>query len=157
MTDMMDSPGVRIGNETNTFIPADATIRCLRDQVVIEPLDWRPSKIILVAGYQGKTLRGIVRAIGPGVYPKRYNGPKGKRTKSWDSKSFRPCDLKVGDEVELGGLEIGGYLHQTFMWGHRECVICREEDIAGVVETKSKSLRNSDGRPRRESQALQAG
>lgn len=126
------SQGVRIGNETSTLVPGSAQIRPLRDQIILEPLDWEPSKIIAVA-YTGKPLRGIVRAIGPGVYPKRYDGPKGKRTKTWDSKAFRPCDVKVGDTVELGGLELGGYLHMSFLWGAKQMVICREEDIAVVV------------------------
>lgn len=128
------SYGTRIGNETTTIIPADAKIRPLRDQIIVEPLDWQPSKIILVAGTHTKPLRGIVRAVGPGVYPKRYNGRKGRRTKSWDAKCFRPTDVKVGDVVELGGLEIGGYLHQTIIWGTTEMVVCREEDVALVCE-----------------------
>jgi hypothetical protein len=40
--------------------------------------------------------------------------------------------VKVGDIVELGGLEIGGYLHCTIMWGLKEVVVCREEDVAIV-------------------------
>lgn len=124
--------GVRIGNETITGIPASMNVRPLRDQIVIEPLYWQPSKIIAVA-YQGKPLRGIVLAVGPGCYPKQYNGPKGKRTKSWDSKHFQPTEVKVGDIVELGGLEIGGYLHPTFRWGDKECVMIREPDVAMVV------------------------
>jgi co-chaperonin GroES (HSP10) len=133
----MEGTGVRIGNETNTFVAAEAHIRPLRDQIIVEPLDWKPSKIILIAGDKRKPLRGIVRAVGPGIYPKQYDGPKGRRTKSWDSKHFRPCDVKVGDTVELGGLEIGGYLFQTFMWGHTEMVICREADVAVIVESEA--------------------
>lgn len=129
----MSDRGVRIGNETLTEIPADAQIRPLRDQIIVEPLEWQPSKIVLVA-YQGKPLRGIVRAVGPGRYPIRYNGPKGRRSKSWDAKCFRPTDVKVGDVVELGGLEIRGYLHQTIRWGGKEMVVCREEDVAVVCE-----------------------
>lgn len=125
-------PGVRLGNETITIVGEKDKIRPLRDNIVLEPLEWQPSKIIAVA-YSGKPLRGIVRAIGPGVYPKKYDGPKGKRSKTWDSKAFRPCDVKVGDTVELGGLEIQGYLHPTFRWGNKEMVLCREEDVAMVV------------------------
>jgi co-chaperonin GroES (HSP10) len=125
--------GVRLGNETLTTVRADERIRPLRDQIVVEPLDWEPSKIISVA-YWGKPLRGIVRAVGPGTYPKKYDGRKGQRTKMWDAKHFRPCDVKVGDIVELGGLEIGGYLHSTFWWGSIEMVLCREEDVAIVCE-----------------------
>lgn len=128
------SYGTRLGNETLTIVPRDMQIRPLRDQIIVEPLQWQPSKIILIAGMHTKALRGIVRAVGPGIYPKRYNGRKGQRTKSWDAKCFRPTDVQVGDIVELGGLEIGGYLHQTFIWGTTEMVICREEDVAVVCE-----------------------
>ena len=127
------SHGTRIGNETLTTVPASAHIRPLRDQIIVEPLPYEPSKVIEVV-YRGKALRGIVRAVGPGCYPKRYDGPKGKRTKTWDAKCFRPCDVKVGQMVELGGIEIGGYLHQTIFWGGKEMVVCREEDITCVCE-----------------------
>lgn len=136
-----DSFGVRIGNETITRIPADAVMRPLRDQIIVEPLAWEPSKILNIV-YHGKPLRGIVKAVGPGCYPKRYNGRKGQRSKTWDSKSFRPCDLNVGDVVELGGLELRGYLFQTFFWGDVEHVICREEDVAVVVDEPELRVRN---------------
>ena len=128
-----DTPGTRIGNETYSSLSAAAKIHPLRDQVVIEPLDWEPSKTIKVV-YTGKPLRGTVRAIGPGHYKKFYNGPKGKRSKTWDSKYFTPSDLKVGDIVELGGLELRGYLFQTFRWGGKQMIICREADVAIVYD-----------------------
>lgn len=133
--------GTRIGNETCCSIPASARIRPLRDQIVLEPLDWEPSKIIAVA-YFGKPLRGIVRAAGPGCYRLQYQDsitgdwsftvPKGRRKAMRSSNVFRPCDVKVGDVVELGGLEIGGFLHMTIRWGAKEMVVCREEDVAIV-------------------------
>lgn len=129
----MREGSVRIGNEILDFVPPSSRIRPLRDVIVVEPIKAEPSKTISVVE-SVKPLRGRVLAVGPGCYPKRYDGPKGKRTKSWDSKAFRPCDLKVGDMVELGGLEIGGYLHTTVMWGLKEVVLCREEDVAMVVE-----------------------
>ena len=125
--------GVRIGNEMLEFIPPTARIRPLRDHIVIEPHKVSLSKRLAVIE-DVKPLRGKVLAVGPGCYPKRYDGPKGKRTKTWDAKSFRPCDVKVGDTVELGGYEIKGYLHTTVMWGLKEVVVCREEDVAVVVE-----------------------
>jgi co-chaperonin GroES (HSP10) len=125
--------GTRLGNELLTFVRANERIRPLRDQIIVEPLNWEPSKIIEVA-YSGKPLRGKVLAVGPGKYPKRYDGPKGKRTKTWDAKCFRPCDVKVGDVVELGGLELGGYLFATVRWGAKEVVVCTEDDVAIVQE-----------------------
>lgn len=126
------STGVRIGNDSLTVLPATATLRPLRDQIILETIPYTPSAIIDTV-YGGKAVRGRVKAVGPGCYPKRYNGPKGRRTKTWDAKCFRPCDVKVGDLVELGGIEIEGYLHPTILWGGKEHVICREEDIAGVI------------------------
>ncbi len=123
--------GTRIGNETYTFVEANTKIRPLRDQIILEPLPWPFSDTIQVV-YTGRPLRGKVKAIGPGVYPKKYNGPKGVRTKSWDSKAFRPCDVKVGDVVQVGGLGIDGYLFQTFRWGNKEHVICSERDVTGI-------------------------
>jgi co-chaperonin GroES (HSP10) len=125
--------GVRIGNETHTRVPRGTNIRPLRDQIIVEPLEWKPSAVLTVI-YQGKPLRGTVKAVGPGCFPKRYDGPKGKRSKTWDSKAFRPTELIVGDLVEFGGLELRGYLFQTFLWGDIEHVICREEDCALVCD-----------------------
>ena len=128
-----DTPHTRIGNETITVISEKARIRPLRDHIVVEPLDWKPSKVIEVV-YTGKPLRGRVKAVGPGRYPLKYNGPKGKRSKSWESKSFLPTALKVGDIIELGGLELRGYLFQTFRWGSKEMIMCREADVAIVYD-----------------------
>jgi len=123
--------GVRIGHESFDAIPEEAQIRPLRDHLIVEPIPW-PFSSILEVVYTGRPLRGKVKAVGRGVYPKRYNGPKGKRSKSWDSKSFRPCDVKVGDIVQLGGLSLRGYLFPTFRWGKTEHVICREADVTGI-------------------------
>jgi co-chaperonin GroES (HSP10) len=141
--DMIDSPGTRIGNETNTIVPASASIRPISDKIIVEPFDWVPSRIIVLAGYQGKPLRGVVRAVGPGCYPLQYQDsltghwafsvPKGRRKAMRPSKAFRPCDVKVGDTVEFGGLELGGYLFTTFLWGLKEMIIAREEDVCMVV------------------------
>jgi co-chaperonin GroES (HSP10) len=133
MDDMLDSMGTRVGNEIFDFVPATSTIRPLRDVIIIEPLEMDHGTSLQVV-YRGKALRGVVRAVGPGCYPKRYDGPKGRRTKSWDSKHLRPCDVRVGDTVDLGGQELGGYLFQTILWGGKEVVICREQDVAVVRE-----------------------
>lgn len=134
--------GVRDGHESMYAIPAEASIRPIRDQIVVEPLSHNPSKIIEVVDSQTKPLKGRVLAVGPGCYPWLYQEhkggpwsksvPKGKRIAQKQSRAFRPCDLKVGDIVHLGGLEIGGYLHPRVRWGDKEVVICREEDVAGV-------------------------
>lgn len=135
---MDDAPGVRIGSETSSYIDPRCAIRPLRDQIILEPLEWCPSDIIAVA-QQGRPVRGMVKAIGPGRYPRKYNGPKGKRTASWLGKNFIPTEVKVGDIVELGGIELGtgrlrGYAFQTFLWGMKEHLICSERDVTGIVD-----------------------
>jgi co-chaperonin GroES (HSP10) len=131
---VIEQSGVRIGRKRVDIIPKDATIRPLRDQIVIKPLKWEPSPILAKLGveivYQGKTLRGEVLAVGPGHYAKQYNKD---RSKSWDSKQFTPCDVKVGDIVELGGLEIRGYAFDELLWGDQPIVVCREADVTGVI------------------------
>ena len=128
---MQESPGTRIGSECFDSLPAHAQVKPLRDHIVIEPIPYPFSQTLEVV-YTGRALRGKVRAVGPGHYRKIYNGPKGKRPKSWDSKYFTPCQLKVGDIVQLGGIEIRGYLFQTFRWGGKEMVIARENDVTGI-------------------------
>jgi co-chaperonin GroES (HSP10) len=133
MDDSLSERGVRMGNELLEFVPENTNIRPLRDQIIVEPLPASESIILDV----WKPIRGKVLAVGKGCYPIRYNGPKGKRTKSWSSKALRPCDVKVGDIVELGGKEIGGYLHCSIRWGTKEVILCREEDVAGIVSANN--------------------
>jgi hypothetical protein len=127
---MSEDRGVRIGNECLAFVGKNERIRPLRDHIVVEPLPANPTIIIDT----WRPIRGVVRAVGPGCYPKVYDGRKGQRTKSWDSKAFLPTEVKVGDCVELGGKEISGYLHMSIRWGAKEVVVCREADVALIVE-----------------------
>lgn len=126
---VLEKSGVRVGPKRVEFFSAQFNIRPLRDQIIVKPLAWEPSKILHVA-YWGKTLRGEVLAVGPGHYPKQYSKD---RSKTWDSKAFLPTDVKVGDIVELGGLEIRGYAFDEILWGDQTCVVCREADVTGVV------------------------
>jgi hypothetical protein len=120
--------------DSGTHVPADKTIRCRRDYIIVEPLAVDHCVPFIVVEHT-KPLRGIVKAVGPGTYPKRYDHPdKHRRTKTWDSRTFLPTEVKPGDVVELGGYEYGGYAFQTFMWGDVMHVICRELDVSGVVE-----------------------
>lgn len=128
---MLEKSGVELGRKASDFIASGQTLRPLRDQLVVKPLNWEPSKIIQIAGDTRKPLRGTVVAAGPGVYPKRYNQD---RSKSWDSKAFRPTEVKVGDTVELGGLEINGYSFPQVIIDNELHIMCREEDVCGVVK-----------------------
>lgn len=147
--DITGGRGVRVGNELLAFVRHDETIRCIRDQIVVEPLGIDHGTSLSYA-YQGRPVRGRVLATGPGRYLIQYASgnppqwhpvhsppPKPRRTASRESKIFRPCDLKVGDIVDLGGLELGGYLFTRVIWGDKDVVICREEDVAIVVEQEA--------------------
>lgn len=121
------SRGMELSHKTTTHIPAHHKVRPLRDHVVVEPLDGTLSAIIEVIS-ESKPVKGVVRAVGPGCYPKRYDHPeKHRRTKMWDSKALRPCDVKVGDTVGFGS-----FAFQTFYWGEKLCLILREEDVTGI-------------------------
>lgn len=134
---VLQDPGTRsarISHDSSTAIPADAKIRPLRDQLIVEPLNVVLSQTI-ITHEDTKPLRGIVKAAGPGHYPKCYDHEeKHRRTKMWDSDVFHPTQVKVGDVVELGGYGIGGYSFQTLHWGEKLHIICREADVSGIVE-----------------------
>ena len=124
----------RLSHESSTAIPASAKLRPLRDQIIVEPLPILHSRVIVVVE-QTKPVRGIVKAVGPGCYPKVYDhADKHTRQKMWDSPVFRQTMLRVGDVVELGGYDLRGYSFQTLMWGDVMHIICREEDVSAVVD-----------------------
>lgn len=123
-----------LSHKDGTTIPGSASMRMLKDWIVIEPLESKLSSRLIVIE-EMKPLRGIVRSVGKGIYPKRYDHPeKHRRTKMWNSKVFRPTQVQVGDTVELGGRENGGYAFQTFYWGDKLMLLAREEDVCGIWE-----------------------
>ena len=123
-----------LSQSSGTFVAAHQTIRCLRDQIIVQPLQVEHSAILDVIEHT-KPVRGIVKAVGPGHYPKRYDHPdKHRRSKMWDSKRFQPTEVKVGDIVELGSPQgERGYSFQQFMWGNDLHILCREADVSGIV------------------------
>jgi len=132
--------GVRIGNECLAFVKASERMRPLGDHIVVEPLPANPTIIIDC----WRTVRGKVLAAGKGHYPIIYLDSHGdrlpdhrrsQRKAMTQSKHFVPMPLKIGDVVDLGGREIGGYLNQTIRWGDKEVVVCRAEDVALIVES----------------------
>lgn len=130
------SRGAELSHKTTAYIPADAKLRPLRDQIILEPIDNAFSSVIIVIN-ESKPIRGIVRAIGPGVYPIQYDHrEKGKRTKMWWGKHLRPCDVKVGDVVSIEPFE-----RQCFYWGSKIHLICREEDVRFVEESANSQQR----------------
>lgn len=75
-------------------------------------------------------------AVGPGSNPIKYkDGPKGKRSLMDYSKHFQHTELKPGDIVELGGLNIfdgKGYSFTEVLIGTELHLICSENDVAIV-------------------------
>jgi len=131
----MSTSGVRIERKRNDWVDAGATIRPLRDRIVVKPLNWTPSKIIFIAGDERKPLRGEVIAVGPGAYQKRYyKDLKGETYKVGETGRVIPTEVKVGDVVELGGLELNGYDFPQIVIGTEVHVICQEADVCGIVE-----------------------
>lgn len=121
------SPSAELTHQTTTYVPAEATLRPLRDVLIVEPFEHTLSAIIAVI-HEEKPVRGIVKAAGPGCYPKRYNhAEKHRRTKVWDSRAFRPTEVRVGDTIEFGG-----FAFDSFYWGERLHLILREEDVCGI-------------------------
>ena len=93
--------GAFMPSQTITHVSAETIIKPLRDQIIVEPLERQWSEILIIIN-ECKPLRGIIRAVGPGTYPKRYDHPeKHKRSKMWDSKRFQPTEVMIGMEIEL--------------------------------------------------------
>ena len=110
--------------------------------MIVAPLDVIHSRILIVPG-TGKPMRGIVRAVGPGHYPTRYQDEHGhylpdwnraKRKKAAPGIRFVPTTVKVGDIVQMGGMEHGGYSFEAFFHGDVYCIHCREADVALIED-----------------------
>ncbi len=134
------SRSAELPHKTVTTIPAQAKLRPLRDVIIVEPLDGNLSAIIHVIN-ECKPVRGVVKAVGPGHYPFVYLDAQGdklpdhrrdKRKKLGHSAHFVATSVKVGDVVNLGGLENNGYSFDSFYWGPTLHLMCREADVAGV-------------------------
>ena len=126
--------GKRSYDRSVNFIAEHETIRPLRDQIIVKPLPIEFSSTLEVV-WSGETVRGLVIAVGPGCYPNRHSrfqkdGKEQRTVRS--SKQFRPTEVKVGDVVELGGKEIGGYLWTHVFVNGEDCIICREQDVCGI-------------------------
>lgn len=133
MSEVLNTAGARIEAKTQ-YLPAGTKLRPLRDRMVVKPLEWKPSAIIEIAGDTRKPLRGEVIAIGPGQRQKRYHkNSRGEVHKMGETGRVIPCEVQVGDIVELGGLEINGYGFPDIVIGTERYIICQEQDVCGVV------------------------
>jgi co-chaperonin GroES (HSP10) len=128
----MENRGVRLHDKSLNFVTGQ--IRPLREKIVLKPLPPALSQTI-AADWNGEAVRGQVIAIGPGTHPRVHSkGIKdGKPYRTVrDLKAFRPCDVKVGDIVHLGGMEIGGYLWPHILIDGEDHILCSEQDVCGV-------------------------
>lgn len=127
----------QVKRQTNCYIDPSETIRPLRDQIFLRPLDWDASKIIIAIRH-GNAVRGEVVAVGPGRYQwKRKKGGKDKPDVVYETDVFVPTEVKVGDIIELGGLNIfdgQGYAFDEVTYGNEVLLICSERDVCGVRE-----------------------
>lgn len=118
----------------------NGTLRMLGDRILLRPLDpdWKSSLVVI---RHGRPVRGEALAVGPGIYPvsKRVKeSPMRQRIEF--SRYFRPTQVRVGEIIELGGLNIfdgKGYDFSTMgdvMYNGIHCLICTERDVAIVRE-----------------------
>lgn len=118
--------------DTAEILPAGTVLRPLGDRIVIKPLDWDASDTIIAIRH-GRPVRGEVIAVGPGCYPKKYARD---RSSFKLGRHFQRTEVKPGDIVELGGLNIfdgQGYQFREVVIGTERHLICQEKDVCGVV------------------------
>jgi hypothetical protein len=124
--------GVALNPETIDFIPESCVLKPLRDQMIVEPINVVHSKVLIVPPHTSKLVRAKVLAIGPGHWPNRYNGKKGKRTKVMAGSVFVPTEVRVGQIVHLDGRGSGKSVFDAFYHGDKYCLHAREADVAGI-------------------------
>lgn len=121
--------GARINRDPLDSLPEGTTLRPIGDKVIIAVEDPHDSALTILSS--DRPVRGTVIAVGPGQNLKKYNTDRSYM--QW-SRIYRPTEVRVGDRVELGGRELGGYLFDTLRIGGREHVICTERDIAAIYD-----------------------
>lgn len=121
----------------------NGTLRMMGDRILVKPLPWEGeavhgegSRIAVVRN--GNTLRGVIKAVGAGHNPIKYKtNAQGKKAQMDYSKRFRPTEVKVGDVVELGGLnqfDGRGYSFTEVLYNGEKHLICSERDVCIVRE-----------------------
>jgi co-chaperonin GroES (HSP10) len=129
--------GVTLPNAIE-FFPAGTVLKPTLDRVLIKVLPWNPSRRLKIVS-QMRPIRGQVVAVGPGGWQKRYYlNDKGERYKVGETGRKQLMDLKVGDVVDVGGLEIRGYSFMEIMIGHERHIMCQEADVAIVDDDPSE-------------------
>lgn len=113
----------------------NGTLRMMGDRILVKPMDW-DTHTQVIAIRHGRPVRGKVIAVGPGANPKKYKaGPKGPKSRMDYSNHFQPTEVKPGDIVELGGLNVFdglGYQFTDVLYNNEMHLICSEKDVCVV-------------------------
>lgn len=116
-------------------------IRMMHDRILLKPMEWNGEDVhgegsLIQVVRNGRPLRGTVKAVGPGHNLIKYKtNAQGKRAQMDYSKRFRPTEVKVGDVVELGGLnqyDGKGYQFTEVIYNGELHLICSERDVCLV-------------------------
>jgi co-chaperonin GroES (HSP10) len=119
----------------------NGTLRMMGDRMLVKPLPWDGKSVhgkgtLLKVIRNGNAVRGTVIAVGPGHNPIMYKpNAMGKKAQMDYSKRFRPTEVKVGDVVELGGLnqfDGKGYAFPEVIYNGEPHLICSERDVCIV-------------------------
>jgi hypothetical protein len=139
MTTKTISSGERLTDKSLNFVTG--RLKPTEDWLVVKPLPPNLSQTI-AADWNGEAVRGEVLAAGPGKYPNIHTkgfkpGKDGKleqfRTVK-KSKVFVPTEVKPGDRIQLGGMELGGYLWKKVIVDGVDCIWCMEADVCFVED-----------------------
>lgn len=124
--------GKRLADKTLNFVAGQ--VHPLREKLIVRPLPPALSQTI-AADWNGEAVRGQVIAAGPGTYP-RIHAQGVKDGKPWrtvrELKAFRANDCKPGDIVQLGGMEIGGYLWPHVFIDGIDHILISEQDVCFI-------------------------
>ena len=103
-------------------------LKPLYDWAVIRPtavVEKTTSGLYIPASEKEKTHKGVVVAIGPGVYEEEKFGKKKEEKKE---RRFIPTSVKPGELVLYEQ-----YAGQTYSIGGEDLVLVREKDILGIL------------------------
>lgn len=117
-------------------------LRMIGDRILIKPLEWDHGTCLEVIRH-GRPLRGDVISVGPGHNPIKYRpNAQGKRGSMDYAKRFQRTEVKIGDIVELGGLnqfDGFGYKFTEIIYNGELHLIATERDVAIVRDDLCKS------------------
>lgn len=131
--------GVTLDRKRLEYLSPTATIKPLGDRCFVRPLPALTSSVLEVV-HESRALRGVITHVGPGYREKkRYKNSAGEVYKIGETGRVTPVELKPGDVVELGGLEIQGYNFPRVMIGNVEHLIIQERDVAIVLENDTEA------------------